>query len=125
MVRGFELRSAFARTSDFMGEHSLETLQTRYDDLRTETSFEGWRQLSKDVLTALVEQQGLVIALQRRALAVHRGKSEEQQALRARAQDAFEVVQRLHQLRRRIHALIADYRQAASDAFPFALAARA
>lgn len=93
-----------------MREHTVESLQARYDGLRTETSFEGWRQLSKDVLTALVEQQGLVIALQRRALAIHRGKREEHQLLRNRAQAAFDVVQRLHQLRRRIHALVAESR---------------
>ena len=113
MARAQNLRSVFASGTDFMREHTLETLQERYDVLRTETSFDGWRQLSKDVLTALVEQQGLVIGLQRRALAVHRGSPHEHLELRARAQAAFDLVQRLHQLRRRIHALLVEMRPTA------------
>lgn len=107
-----------------MREHTVESLQSRYDDLEQETAFEGWRQLSHDVLSTLVEQQGLVIALQRNALTTQRGPSLEDRAkLRARAEAAFLLVQRLHLLRRKLHILLAEKRnEAAQDVRYFAVA---
>jgi hypothetical protein len=89
-----------------MRDHDVEALLVRYQDLQANSSFEDWRRLSQDVLAALVQQQGLVIALQRRALDSHRYPSEERSSLRARAEAAFALVQQLHQLRRKVHALL-------------------
>lgn len=97
-----------------MRENTVDMLLARYEALQHEASFEAWRQLSQDVLTALVDQQGLVIALQRKALENQRFRlvhdREERAALRMRAASAFAVVQRLHQLRRKVHALLGEMR---------------
>jgi hypothetical protein len=98
-----------------MRDHEVEALVVRYEALQQDSSFDAWRQLSQDVLTALVQQQGLVIALQRRALEGHRYRREDRTAIRARADAAFVLVQRLHQLRRKVHALLADMRGASND----------
>ena len=105
-----------------MRDQTVDTLQSRYDRLQQDTSFDEWRQLSTDVLSALVEQQGLVIALQRRALESQRQNSEDRLGLRTRAEAAFAVVQRLHQLRRKVHSLLAQKRQLAANDRGFALA---
>lgn len=97
-----------------MRDHTLETLQARYEQLQQAPSFEEWRVLSQDVLTALVAQQGLVIALQRRALDGQRSQREDRFTVRARAQAAFADVQLLHQLRRRVHGLMAQKRSLAA-----------
>lgn len=97
-----------------MGEHDVKTLTARYEVLQQDVSFDAWRQLSQDVLAALVDQQGLVIALQRKALDSQREQQvhdrEERATLRVRATAAFAVVLQLHQLRRRVHALLGEMR---------------
>lgn len=93
-----------------MSEHTVETLLARYDRLQHDTCFNEWSQLSQDVLATLVEKQGLVIALQRRALESQRTGGEERSALRMRAETAFAIVQRLHQVRRKVHGLLAGKR---------------
>jgi len=92
-----------------MREEIVDALQARYDQLQGDTGFEEWRQLSHDILTALVDRQGLVIALQRRAVD-QRTHRDERNTLRMRAEAAFFVVQCLHQLRRKVHALLAERR---------------
>jgi hypothetical protein len=104
-----------------MREHTVETLQGRYDRLQRDTSFEEWRQLSHDVLAALVEQQGLVITLQRQTLEGQRHNADDRSGLRARAEAAFAVVQRLHQLRRKVHSLLQQKRILAANDRIFAL----
>ncbi len=95
-----------------MREHTVETLLARYDRLQEDVRFDEWRSLCHDVLTTLVEQQGLVISLQRRTLESQPIQGAERSALRVRADAAFTVVQRLHQLRRKVHALLTDKRTA-------------
>ena len=90
-----------------MRDHDVEALWVRYESLQKDSTFEQWRQLSQDVLSALVQQQGLVIALQRRALDSQPYRSDERVSRRARALAAFVLVQQLHQLRRKVHALLA------------------
>jgi len=106
-----------------MRESSIEALEYRYGQLKRDTSFEEWRALSQDVLAALVEHQGLVIALQRRALENQRSRAEDRGDLRMRAEAAFAGVQRLHQLRRRVHGLLAERRSFAANDRTFALVA--
>jgi hypothetical protein len=98
-----------------MREHTADTLQARCDRLQQDTSFEEWRQLSQDVLAALVAHQAQVIALQRQALDIQLTDSGDRQGLRARAEATFAVVQRLHQLRRKVHALLAQKRLLAAN----------
>lgn len=97
-----------------MREHDVKTLTARYEGIVLEPSFDAWRQLSQDVLAALVDQQGLVIALQRKALESQRylqtRDREQREALRGRATAAFGVVLQLHQLRRKVHALLGEMR---------------
>lgn len=92
----------------------IDALHLRFDRLATDTSFEECRQLSQDVLTALVDHQGLVIALQRRALDSQRTPLKDRSDLRQRAETAFATVQSLHNLRRKIHALMAEKRTLAA-----------
>lgn len=95
-----------------MAAHTIDALAARYDRLLSDKGFDEWRQLSQDVLTALVEHQGLVIALQRRALESQRSEQADREALRVRAEAAFAMVQALHQIRRKVHALVAERRNA-------------
>lgn len=104
-----------------MGEHTVETLLARYDLLQEDVRFDQWRSLCQDVLHTLVQQQGLVISLQRRTLDTSRG--EERSALRGRADAAFSVVQRLHQLRRKLHALLNGKRLGTSEESKYTAAA--
>ncbi len=105
-----------------MRDHDVEALLVRYEGLQKDSTFEQWRQLSQDVLAALVDQQGLVIALQRRALDSHRYRSDERTTLRTRAEAAFRLVQQLHQLRRKVHALLGSTRTGATSDYVAAYA---
>lgn len=93
-----------------MSRQSVEMFQRACERLAHGGSVEEWRLLSNEVLSALVEEQGLMIALQRRALAEPRPTGEHACALRDRAAACFVVVKQLNALRRRIQAAVNERR---------------
>ncbi len=91
----------------------LELLRARFDhvaSLDEAKSREELRQLTQDLLTILVEKQGIVIGLQRRAFALAQAGSPDARLIQSHAEEAFAVVQRLNELRRRVTS-----RRAAND----------
>lgn len=92
----------------------IKFLSARFEDvaaLEGDESREELRRLTHDLLTILVEKQGIVISLQRRAFALSQAGSPDARLIQSHAEEAFSLVQRLNELRRRVtsHRAANDY----------------
>lgn len=83
----------------------IKFLNARFEHvaaLDEDESREELRRLTHDLLTILVEKQGIVIGLQRRAFALSQAGSPDARLIQSHAEQAFSLVQRLNDLRRRV-----------------------
>jgi hypothetical protein len=93
-----------------MAAVDIDSLYARFANIDAEDGDDDLRRLTHDLLTVLVEKQAIVINLQRRAFTLSQAGSPDARLIQSHAEEAFGVVQRLNDLRRRV-----TTRRAAND----------
>jgi hypothetical protein len=85
-----------------MAAVDVDSLFVRFASLDMEAPDDELRQLTHDLLSVLIEKQAIVISLQRRAFSLSQAGSPDARLIQGHAEEAFALVQRLNDLRRRV-----------------------
>jgi hypothetical protein len=93
---------SIARVTANMAAVDIDSLYARFASIDSEHADEELRRLTHDLLSVLVEKQAIVINLQRRAFTLSQAGSPDARLIQSHAEEAFAVVQRLNDLRRRV-----------------------